>query len=57
MKRWLQNGTLNSDDVTELKTVVRERDTSRGKVLFISTGIAVQDVLVNRFVYEKLKQP
>lgn len=57
MKRWLQSGALNSSNVTELKAAVKERGTSKGKVLFISTGIAVQDVLVNRFVYEKLKQP
>ncbi len=52
MKRWKDKMVI-SDRISELKEYVSE-PVSSDKVLFISTGIALQDALVSQFIYEKM---
>jgi ornithine cyclodeaminase/alanine dehydrogenase-like protein (mu-crystallin family) len=54
MKRWQNEGNLDPSLVTELRALIQEPKGEQKKVLFVSTGIAVQDVLINRFVFEKV---
>lgn len=55
MKRWLQEGLLKKDQLTELKQLFGKHEPPQ-RTLFISTGIAVQDALINHFVYQKTEK-
>ncbi|MBA3026480.1 MAG: hypothetical protein FP820_08725 [Sulfurimonas sp.] len=53
MKKW--NLNTRSDTIpTELKHFILEKYQENLKVLFISTGIAVQDALICKFIYDKM---
>jgi len=53
MQRWEQSGQLQRAMVTELKDALQQPEDSE-KMLFISTGVALQDALACRFIYDKL---
>ncbi len=55
MKQWKQQGKLSENDVVELKDVACGKKALHGKIVFITTGIAVQDALINDFVVKKFK--
>ena len=54
MKRWINENMLSRSEVTDLRTVAGEEAFEHPRNMFVSTGIAVQDLFVCRFVYEKL---
>ena len=52
MKRWYADGMLDISRVTELKDFKAQAMVVAEKILFISTGVAVQDALVCKFIYD-----
>ncbi|MDZ7750204.1 MAG: hypothetical protein U5S82_00765 [Gammaproteobacteria bacterium] len=57
MRRWADAGLLKPGAVAELRDLAAAGPPTAPQWLFISTGIAVQDALVNRFVYEACAAP
>ncbi|MDH3999308.1 MAG: hypothetical protein OET90_10775 [Desulfuromonadales bacterium] len=53
MKVWATEGKLNQEDVTILPALAETVSTCDEPTLFISTGIAANDLIINQFVYEK----
>jgi len=54
MKKWKTD--IRFDETpTELKEFILEEYKENRNILFISTGIAIQDALVCNFIYSKLK--
>ena len=56
MRRWQADGLIDENQLTELKTFVHEPPDATARLLFISTGVAVQDALVCQFVYHKITE-
>lgn len=54
MHRWHSAGKIYLEMVTELKDFTTATHPQDKKILFISTGVAVQDALVCKFIYDKL---
>lgn len=54
LKRWKEKHIIDEKDVLELTGVLDRPNIKKEKILFISTGIAVQDALVSQFIYDKL---
>lgn len=55
MKKW-KIKLRNDITPTELKHFILEKYQENSKVLFVSTGIAVQDALICKFIYDKMNQ-
>ncbi len=53
MKKWEQKELIEKKDVLELKDLFRIRQKPKIPFMFISTGIALQDALINHFVAQK----
>lgn len=56
MKRWHDDGLMDKTDIVELRKIVTSTKKKREKVLFISTGTAVQDALICHFLFHRLKK-
>ena len=54
MHKWCENGLLSEGNVTELKDIINLNVSIEKSILFISTGIAVQDALIGQFIVNKL---
>jgi len=54
MQRWKMRDTINVGMVTELKDFFSQPGGNNDKIVFISTGVAVQDALTCQFIYAKL---
>lgn len=55
MKRWSEKKLLLKEDVTELKQVISEAEKwTAQSMLFISTGVALQDALISQFIVSKV---
>ncbi len=54
MKVWQEKKLISQEDVIELKDIVKEQHQIKSKTLFISTGVAVQDALIARFIVDNL---
>lgn len=55
LARWKQNGKLKVEDLIELPTLLKT-SAVLGKMIFISTGIAVQDALIIDFLTRILRE-
>lgn len=55
MKKWSDAGLLKSKP-TELKDFIHEKcnNYTKNHFLFISTGIAIQDAIISKFIYNKI---
>ncbi|MBU3014246.1 hypothetical protein KO488_05710 [Poseidonibacter lekithochrous] len=51
MKKWEKNNLIEKDDVLELRDLINEKPLNK-KVLFISTGVALQDAITAKYVYD-----
>ena len=54
MRTWMDKGIISSTDVVELKDIINGNKDVNNKVIFISTGIAVQDALISKFITNKI---
>lgn len=54
LNTWKEKNIINEEDVLELNSIIDHPSIKTEKILFISTGIAVQDALVSQFIYDKL---
>jgi len=52
MKEWQEKKLISQKDVIELKEIVKEENQIKGKTLFISTGVAVQDAIIAQFIVD-----
>ena len=53
MKKWQAAGLIRQSDVVELTDMIAGSATVKNNMLFISTGVAVQDAIVSKFIYDK----
>jgi len=56
MKRWEEKGIISREEVLEMRSVATPGYKPAKKVLFISTGVAVQDALACQFLFERRKR-
>ncbi|RLA77949.1 MAG: hypothetical protein DRG78_16220 [Epsilonproteobacteria bacterium] len=55
MKVWVEKGVISNKDVSELKHIITD-SLDNQDVVFISTGVALQDALIAKFIYEKYSE-
>jgi ornithine cyclodeaminase/alanine dehydrogenase-like protein (mu-crystallin family) len=55
LKRWEDKGLIKREQVLELPGFVSGAYSSSRKILFVSTGIAVQDALASQFLFDKTR--
>ncbi len=53
MKKWKEKKLLNEQSITELKDLIYKEKEKNQRVMFISTGVAVQDAIIGKFIYDK----
>jgi len=57
LKIWKNDELINENDCIELSQPIEFiQKNTKGKVLFISTGIVVQDVLTSQFIYNNFQK-
>jgi len=55
MKKWIDKKLLDENSVLELIDIIKEPNLLKNKKqLFISTGVAIQDALISKYIYDKL---
>jgi len=53
MKIWNDKKLLFKEDVVELKDIINSKNRLKESVLFISTGVALQDAIIGQFIVNK----
>ncbi len=53
MKIWSDKKLLSKDDVVELKDIINSKEILKENTLFISTGVALQDAIIGKFIVDK----
>lgn len=53
MKCWGEKELLSHNDLTLLKDIICSKVKLEEKILFVSTGIALQDALIAQFIVNK----
>ncbi len=53
MKIWSDKKLLLKEDVVELKDIINSKERLKENILFISTGVALQDAVIGRFIVDK----
>lgn len=55
LKKWKDKELISEGNIFELTDIIKNKNTIKNKqVLFISTGIALQDALISNYIYDKL---
>jgi ornithine cyclodeaminase/alanine dehydrogenase-like protein (mu-crystallin family) len=54
LKAWEDQNILDRKSVLELRNFINNQNNPPQNIVFISTGIAIQDALISQFIYDKL---